>query len=261
MVAKRWIVFGYALINVMAATPLLDRVAVLRQTALFRSFSEGELAEIAQQAILRKLRRDEALVFEGEEAKGVFVLAEGSVRVFREGSDGREQVIRIEHAVCTLNELHLFDGGPQPASISACHEALVLWLQAPQYKAKCNHSPEAAWDALEMLARRLRETFDLIQSLGLMHADQRLARYLLEEASLHGTRGPEGLLFRLTMSNQQIGAVVGAVREVVSRSLAKLQANGLIVMRGRVVTIIDESRLLRFIAAPAAAKSRSAAAS
>jgi CRP/FNR family cyclic AMP-dependent transcriptional regulator len=227
-------------------TAILDRVGALRRTALFRHLSESELAGFCHQASVRRLRRDEPLVFEGEEAAGLFVLAEGSVRVYREAADGREQVIRIEHAVTTLNEVHLFDGGPHPASISACDDALILWLQFSRCRQRLNDSPELALGALELMAERLRSAFDLVHSLSLLGVDQRLARFLLEEAHQRGMKCPDGVHVELNMSNQQIGAVIGAVREVVSRSMSKLQKRRLILFHNRTVVIPDEKLLTRF---------------
>jgi CRP-like cAMP-binding protein len=227
-------------------TALLDRVGALRRTALFRHVSEPELVVLCQQASVRRLRRDEPLVFEGEQAKGLFVLAEGSVRLYREAADGREQVLRIEHAVTTLNEVHLFDGGPHPASISACEDSVVLWLQFPACRQRIGESPQLALGALELMAERLRNAFDLVHSLSLLGVDQRLARFLLDTARQRGRKCPEGLHLELHMSNQQIGAVIGAVREVVSRSMSKLQKQGLIIFRNRTVIIPDERLLARF---------------
>jgi CRP-like cAMP-binding protein len=236
---------------------LLDRAGTLRQAALFRTFSDFELFELAQHATVRRLRRDECLVYEGEQANGLFVLADGAVRVYREGSDGREQVLCIEQPVKALNEFHLFDAGPHPASMSACEESLVLRIPF----AHCRHYPHFALTALELMSQRLRDAFELVHSLSLLSVEQRLARFLLEQADSTRICPQQGLRVELTMSNQQIGAVVGAVREVVSRSLSKLHKRGLIVFSGRTLTIPDEARLNRFISSSRANREMRAAAS
>jgi CRP-like cAMP-binding protein len=215
---------------------------------LFRSLSDLELGEIAQNSLVRKLRRDEPLVFEGESAAGLLVLIHGAVRIFREAMDGREQVIRVEHPVATLNELQLIDSGQHPASISACEESVVISLPIGQCRQKLAESPRFALDVLEKLAQRLRSSFDLIDSLSLLAVDQRLAQFLLDQAQLHGRLFADGVRVELTISNQQIGSIIGAVREVVSRSMSKLQRCGLISVWGRTVVIPDERVLAEFAA-------------
>jgi CRP-like cAMP-binding protein len=47
----------------------------------------------------------------------------------------------------------------------------------------------------------------------------------------------------LVLTNQQIAARIGSVREVVSRALNRLQTNGLISVEGRTIKIADEGAL------------------
>src|SRR5579884_1919975 len=230
------------------ASANIDRFGALRRVPLFRSLNDLELGEVAQNSLVRKLRRDEPLVFEGEVAASLLVLAQGSVRLFREAMDGREQVIRIEHAVATLNELQLIDNGQHPASISACEESLVISLHIAQCRQKLADTPRFALDVLEKLAQRLRCSFDLIDSLSLLAVDQRLAQFLLDQAQVNGRVYAHGVRVELTMSNQQIGSIIGAVREVVSRSMSKLQRCGLVSIWGRTVMIPDERLLSDFAA-------------
>ena len=68
-------------------------IDILSQTQLFRDLDDEVLQHIAARAIEKKIARGEFLFLEGEKAFGLYVIAEGSVRAFRTGIDGREQVI------------------------------------------------------------------------------------------------------------------------------------------------------------------------
>jgi CRP/FNR family transcriptional regulator len=72
---------------------------------------------------------------------------------------------------------------------------------------------------------------------------QRLARWLLAEARARGRRAGSGLEVTLALTNQQIAARIGSVREVVSRALSRLQQNGFIQIDGRHITVCDELAL------------------
>jgi CRP-like cAMP-binding protein len=123
---------------------------------------------------------------------------------------------------------------------------VVLSIGMAPCRQKLAQSTQFALDALELMAHRLRGTFDLIDSLSLLAVDQRLARFLLDQVRTFGRSYPDGVHLELTMSNQQIGSIVGAVREVVSRSMSKLQRFGLILFRGRTVVIPDLAALSQF---------------
>lgn len=56
-------------------------------------------------------------------------------------------------------------------------------------------------------------------------------------------RALEGISFELLMTNAQVAARIGTVREVVSRALSRLQTDGLISMENRRVMIINEKAM------------------
>jgi CRP/FNR family transcriptional regulator len=119
----------------------------------------------------------------------------------------------------------------------------VLFIEKRDVRRLCLEHPQIALAALEVLAGRLRRTAGLIEALSLREVDQRLARLLLGELRARGQRTSKGVVFDLALTNQQIAARIGTVREVVSRALSRLQQNDLIVMDGRKVLIPDEAAL------------------
>jgi CRP/FNR family transcriptional regulator len=220
-----------------------DKLSALRRTLLFGELSEAELGALAERAVERRLARGEVLFVAGDEAAGLFVIAEGAVRAYREGLDGREQVIHVERAGATIAELPVFDDRPYPSTVAAEGETLVLFIDKRDVKRLCLEHPSIALAALKLLAGRLRRCAELVEALSLREVDQRLAQWLLSAARARGTRANKGLQFTLHLTNQQIAARIGSVREVVSRALTRLQNNGLIAVDGRVVNIPDEEAL------------------
>lgn len=210
---------------------------------MFGELSETELQALAARVIERRLRRDEILFVAGDEASGLFVIVEGAVRAFREGLDGREQVIHVERAGATIAELPVFDDKPYPSTVAAEEDSLVLFLSKNDVRQLCLEHPRIALAALKVLATRLRRCAELVESLSLCEVDQRLARWLLTEARARGRRTPEGLEVTLALTNQQIASRIGSVREVVSRALSRLQGNGFITIDGRAVKIVNEEAM------------------
>jgi CRP-like cAMP-binding protein len=220
-----------------------DKIAALRRTALFGDLNDAELKALAERVVERRLARDEILFVAGDEARGLFVIVSGSLRAFREGVDGREQVIHVERAGATIAELPVFDDKPYPSTVAAEEETVVLYLDKNDVKSLCLKYPQIALAALKMLAGRLRRCAELVEALSLREVDQRLARWLLSEARARGSSTASGVEVTLALTNQQIAARIGSVREVVSRALSRLQQNGLITIDGRRITICDEQAL------------------
>ncbi len=181
------------------------------------------------------------LFLAGEPARGLFVIVSGSIRAFRVNAKGREQTIHVETAGATLAEVPVFDDGNYPATAVAEELSEVLFLSKADVQQFFIANPAIALNALRVMAGRLRRHAELVDSLALKDVGQRLARLLLAEARSQGIRN-------LDLSHQQLAARVGSVREVVSRTLARLAQNGLIQTdtRSRGITILDEQALERF---------------
>jgi CRP/FNR family transcriptional regulator len=225
----------------------IDRISALAKTALFAGLEEKDLRAIAERAVEQRLASGEILFVAGDEARGLYVIAEGAVRAYRESLDGREQVIHVERAGATIAEVPMFDDGAYPSTVAADEDSIILFIDKRDFRNLCLSRPAIALAALKILAIRLRKCAALVEDLALHEVDQRLARLLLSEARSRGRRTEKGIELDLVLSNQQIAARIGTVREVVSRALSRLQQNELIAVSGRRVTIIDEEALKAFV--------------
>lgn len=222
---------------------MIDKVAVLRRTELFSGLNEQALRALAARAHVLELSRGEVLFVGGDQARGLYVIVEGSIRAFRESLDGHEQVIHVEGPGATIAEVPVFDDGPYPSTASAEENSVVIFIDKHDIRRLCLEYPSIALAALRILAGRLRRTAQLVETLSLQQVDQRLARFLLSEARPQGASDRTRAAIELVLTNQQIAARIGTVREVVSRALGRLQENGLIRVEGRSVTILDADAL------------------
>ena len=220
-----------------------DKIEILNQTELFRGLDEEVLELLASHAVERRLDRGQILFTAGEPAEGLFVIAEGSVRAFRTGMDGREQVIHVERAVTTIAEVPVFDNGDYPSTVAAEEPALLFFIRKSDIRAACIKHPELALTAAKVLAARLRRCAELVESLSLREVGQRVAKLFLDEAAARGVETSAGVGFDQKLTHNQLAARIGTVREVVTRAIMRLQSQGLIEVDGKKLTIPDVNGL------------------
>jgi CRP/FNR family transcriptional regulator len=222
-----------------------DVVAALRKTELFSDLSAPLLVSLAEKAVERRLNRGEILFVLGEKAKGLYVIASGSLRAYRTGNDGREQTIHTEKSGSTIGELPLFDDQPYPSTVSAEEDSVVLFLDKDAVRQMCHDHPEIAMAALRVLARRLRKCAELVETISLRAVGQRLAQWFLNEADAQEGKRKGGVVeIDIALSREQMAARVGSVREVVSRALARLEEAGLIQIVGAHRLVIPDLQSL-----------------
>mgnify|MGYP001546706451 CR=1 FL=1 len=187
------------------------------------------------------------LFFSGEEAKGLFVVGGGKIRVFQQRADGREQVMHVDSAGATIADVPVFDDGPYPASAVCDEETEVLFIGKQDVRQFCMEHPAFALRALKLMAERVRRHAQLVEVLSFHEVGQRLALFLLGKARERDADKREGVVFKLSLSNHEIATRIGSVRDVVSRAFVRLQNLGLIEMKARSITI-PELRSLKLYA-------------
>lgn len=216
---------------------MMDKTGILKQTELFQDLEEDVLRALALSAVEKRLVRNQIIFLEGEEAAGMFVIAEGAVRAFRTGQDGREQIIHVERAVTTIAEVPVFDNGKYPSTAAAEEPTLALFLDKKEVRNLCLRHPQIALAATRLLAKRLRRCAELVEILSLREVGQRLAHVFFKEATVSGKQTAEGVRFKQKLTHNQLAARVGTVREVVTRALYRLQNQRLIIIDGKEVIV------------------------
>lgn len=219
---------------------MAPKTAFLSQIALFAGLSEAEIQALGQRALERRFAPDEVLFWEGEPCAGIFLIVEGSVKIFKTSAGGREMMLALERAPSTVAELPLFDGGPYPASVRALEPVTALFINKSEFQQVCRQYPEVALKVLAVVGRRLRHLVGVVEAMTFGSVTQRLARMLLDASRQAGADA-----FELPLTHQEMASRLGTVREVISRNLARFRAAGLIRVQDRHVQIQDRAGLER----------------
>lgn len=209
---------------------------VLRRAAIFSDLSDTELSFITERAVPRRYKAGEVLFHEGDVCAGLFVIESGNVRIFKSSASGREQVLAIDGPGSSVAELPVFDGGKYPASAAAVNEVAVLFVSKQDFHAMCLVHPQVALKVLRIVGRRLRGLVGIIEELSFTTVRARLISLLIRLAQQQKPAAG-AVTITLPSSNQELAAHIGTVRELVSRNMSRLQAEGLIKIDGREVTI------------------------
>ncbi len=223
----------------MVTIPRTDLVAVLGKTGLFSGLSPAELQMLASRTVRKLFSAGELLFSEGEPCSGLHIIASGKVRIFKTSMNGREQVLALNTGGETVAELPVFDGGPYPASAVAAEDAEIAFISRRDFNAFCLEHPEVALKVLSVVGARLRRLVGIIEELSFTTIRQRLISALVKLAQTEGKRTDRGIEFLLPATHQELANQLGTVRELISRNLMRLQAEGLLDVDARQIVVKD----------------------
>ena len=225
----------------------IELAGVLERTALLSSLSQQELQLLAARTVRKHLSEGELLFSEGEPCTGLHIIAQGKVRIFKTSIGGREQVLALNGPGESVAELPVFDGGPYPASAIAVEDSEVAFISRRDFHAYCLEHPEVALKVLSVVGGRLRRLVGIIEELSFTTIRQRLISALLKLAQTEGKKTERGIEFQLPATHQELASQLGTVRELISRNLMRLQAEGLLEVDARQIVVKDMKGLSALI--------------
>ncbi|MBI2908266.1 MAG: Crp/Fnr family transcriptional regulator [Chloroflexi bacterium] len=214
---------------------------VLRSLPFFASLSDKEMDRIQREAISRSFDKGEILFIEGGPCKGLYVVTSGQIRVFKSSPEGREQVMLYANPGDSFNEVPVFDGGTNPASASAMEHSVVYIVPKEVILSLVAECP-AARAMLKVFSGRLRHLASLVEDLSFRSVVSRLAKILLDLAVTEESGAP---VPRLTQD--EMAAMAGTVRDMIGRALKTLEKAGAIKIEGRRIAVIDPDVLREMV--------------
>jgi CRP/FNR family transcriptional regulator, cyclic AMP receptor protein len=213
-----------------------QKLNVLKLSSYFEQLEDHILLEICLGMSLCVFEAGEVLFWDDEPCAGLHLIETGSVKLFKVSPQGRELVFRTLDAGITFNEVPVFDGGNNPVSVAALEPSRVWVIEAAIIRSTIQKYPALADSVIKNLSHNLRVLVAKVEELSFYQVTHRLAR-LIEQLPPELLQG--NAPNRLTQD--QIAARLGTVREVVGRSLRELERSGAIkVRRGRIQIVNSE---------------------
>jgi CRP/FNR family transcriptional regulator len=210
----------------------------LSRVRLFSNLSEAERLALASRAFRKEFGAGQSLFLEGEPCHGLYLLAEGSVKIYKSSASGREVLLAIDQAPASIAEIPVFDGGNFPASAMAVGNVVAYFIPTQDFQQMCRENPDILLKLMLIIGRRLLGLVAIVHQVTFGSVRQRLARTLLDFEREAG-----GSPFPMPTTHQELALRLGTVREVVSRNLSRFQAQSLIRIQNREISVLDPAGL------------------
>ena len=230
--------YSYTRLPVPIPSSSTLRQETFDKTNLFATLSAEERQQIAALAVEKSYAAGEVLFYEGSPCEGLYVIGSGIVKISKTSGSGREIMLAVETAPSSVAEVPLFDRGDYPATVTALRETVAFLVHKDDFRRFCHQHPEVPVKVLAVVGRRLRQLVSLIEAVTFGSVRQRLARLLLDSAAEAGAGSCV-----VPLTHEELAMRLGTVREVVSRNLARFQAEGALRIVKRQIEIADPTAL------------------
>lgn len=208
----------------------------------------AELTSQEKEILLRngnveELKRKEVLYLPGDKRENVYLVLEGVVKLARLSEDGREIIIDTCEEGEMFGELSLINPGEHETMAETMTKAKLLVINSEAFENIIEELPKISFMLARIIGVRRMVLESKLEDLAFRNVPSRLAKFLMEQASLFGTRIGTYINVPSNYSQQEIGSMIGSTRETTSHFLNDFRRSGLIDFNKRHISILDPERL------------------
>lgn len=208
----------------------------LADVAIFSRIDPEGLEFLASKFSRRKFRRNEVIFHKDDAGDRLYVVTSGLVKIVIVSEDGQENDIALHSPGDCFGEMSVLDGGRRSATAIAIQATETVTLSQQAFLEFIDDHPKVAHHIISLLVQRLRVTNDLLGDFSFLDVPTRVAKKLLELAEMNQEEPDQETPVTILLTHEELGRMVGAAREVVSRALANYRNQGLLTTsRGKIV--------------------------
>ena len=217
-----------------------DRQKHLREHPLFAGLPAEIIDRLNSHATMKKVARGATIFSKDDPGTSLFVVCDGTVKISVPSLEGKDAVFNLIGEGGIFGEIALLDGRPRTATAIAATNCHLMTIDRRDFVPLVRGHPELAIRIIEVLCARLRHTSEQVEDIMLLDFPARLAKALLR---LVGAGEASSKVQKITITQREIGQIVGMSRESTNKQLQAWQRRKWIQLERRGIVILEPAAL------------------
>jgi CRP/FNR family transcriptional regulator, cyclic AMP receptor protein len=180
------------------------------------------------------------LFIEGQQPRGVFVLCAGKVKLSTTSRDGKTIITKISDAGDVLGLNAVMSNRAYEVTAEMMEPGQANFISREPLLQLLKDHVEVAMRVAQQLSRNYFTAYEEIRTLGLATSPSEKFAKLLLSWSTKTPQNDGSAQFKLTLTHEEIGEILGTTRETVSRLFSDFKKKQLVQLKG--ATLVIRSR-------------------
>jgi CRP/FNR family transcriptional regulator, anaerobic regulatory protein len=211
----------------------------LHELCLPRGLEKNELEKL--DSIVNRtqpLHKGDVLFRSGDTFSNIYAVRTGCIKLTTSTEQGEEQIIGF-YLPGEIIGLDGIEKDIHSCTAEALDTSSLCAIPFDNMTTVCKQVPSLNHEMFRVMGREISHENQLLLTITKKHAEGRIATFLLSLSRRFKLLGYSETEFRLAMSRSEIGNYLGLTFETVSRSMSKLQKQGVISINHKYITIED----------------------
>ena len=187
-------------------------------------------------------KKGEVIFAEGDRPTGLICLAEGKVKIFKEGVGGREQIIRMARPVGFIGYRAFFAEEMHTATAVSIEESITCSIDRETLFKLLKSNIGLSLNILKSFATELGLSYNRTVTLTQKHIRGRLAESLIFLKDTYGFE-KDGITIKIYLSREDIANLSNMTTSNAIRTLSGFAVDGILALDGKKIKILDLIKL------------------
>lgn len=219
---------------------------IVKELNSFKELTKEELIRISDCRISQTITKGETIFDEGEHVNGLFCVKSGVCKISKMSENGRDQIIHLIKRGDLLGERSLISGEASNLKAVAVNDMEVCFIPKDEIIKDLHENHNFTMSVLKRLATSLKNADNTIVDMGQKTVKQRLAQTLLYLKDTFGIKEENNTL-NINLSREDLANIIGTATETTIRLLSEFKKKGIIQLKGKEISIIQENNLKTLI--------------
>lgn len=210
----------------------------------FADLNEEELVKLSSHKSCVGYKKGQTLFYEGTRPMGIFCINRGKVKVYKMGSNGREQILFIAQPGDFLGYRSMLSEEFYGASATVIEPAAICFIPKSDFISILNSNPTFFRKLLQAVCHELGVMEDKLAQIAQKSVRERLASTILMLKETYGMEGEGSDVIDIALSREDLANIVGTATETVIRLLSEFKSDGMIALEGKRIKVLDVNALV-----------------
>jgi len=211
----------------------------LKSIPILKNMPEFIISNLGSKVKSASYKKGDYIFHEYEEAKAVFFVKSGIVKIKKMNHEGKEIVVGIKRIGSIFAENSLFSEPATPyyGTAQTLEHTEVLFLMTSDLEEMIAMNPSLSVEMIRLMGSELRFFTSILRDLALLDVYTKTVKTLERLAHEFGKETDNGVKIEIPLTIQDLANIIGSTRESISRVVTKLKQQGFVTIEEKTITI------------------------
>ena len=209
--------------------------------SVFSTITPEENTFIELEKTCSNYKRGDVIYREGSRINGVFCIYSGILKIYKTGSDGKEQIVAFAKEGNIMGYRSVLSHEPACTTAQAIEDALICYIPASVIFDLIKTNGNFALSLMQLICNELNQANSYIKDIAQKTVRERLAEVLLMLETNFGTN--DGGFLNITLTREELANIVGTATESVIRLLSEFKSEEIIIVSRKFIKLNNRAFL------------------